>query len=767
MSKILKNQTASAILISDTGVSIPASPLTYTIVAQDYPIWAASSDIITYIGSGDIIVNDGSFDLSKADAISLLQGNFKQTDFIPDLKNSNRLKVEVLNLGGPIIQVSSNDQTLGYLETKIVPEAGSTTVTTLNDGGDEDLQIGLANFGTAGTYGSATEVPVITTDSKGRVSTVTNTPITITPGSITGFNEQAQDAVGTILTDTPSVDFTYNDAANTISAVVLPAGVDHNSLQNYVANKHIDHSTVSISPGTGLSGGGDITTTRTLNIANTTVTAGSYGIASSVPSITFNAQGQATAASNTPIQISESQVTNLVSDLANKQPLDATLTALSGYNTNGILTQTAIDTFTGRTITAGTGISVANGNGVSGNPTITSTTTIQQAYDNSTTPELIVDATRGALTIRDASTSIAANLLEVQNNAGTQPYLEVSPTQVRILRGTNTPSSVGPSGTGSFYNESLTTLVDSTTRYASGILLNVQPATTPAGRYISNANEISYNPTAAANLNTFPVSVFGALNTAEIAGSAAASTITGAVGASNVIRNISTNHTLTNAYASRSTLDTTVTHRANGITNFYGYYVPTQAAISGAPAATNRWGIYVQDPSNNYFEGNVVSNSFIRPGNTTTTTAGNIRYSGTDLEGYVDGQWFSLTKAKVYNNQASGPNSTTSTTFQTLTSVTPGIAGNYLVIYTVDFATTNDGAGEIDIAIAGTQQVPSLRRQSVDAVTLLGASADGRSTLTTTAIVTVTAAQSIDGRFRSVTNSVTTNGRQILAIRIS
>ena len=42
--------------------------------------------------------------------------------------------------------------------------------------------------------------------------------------------------------------------------------VDHNATTNYVANQHIDHSTVNITAGSGLSGGGDITTTRTLTL---------------------------------------------------------------------------------------------------------------------------------------------------------------------------------------------------------------------------------------------------------------------------------------------------------------------------------------------------------------------------------------------------------------------------------------------------------------------------------------------------------------------
>lgn len=67
-----------------------------------------------------------------------------------------------------------------------------------------------------------------------------------------------------------------------------------------------------------------------LTLATVNGNVGSFGTAANVSSLTVNAKGLITAASNTPIQIAESQVTNLTTDLAGKQATGNYITALTG-----------------------------------------------------------------------------------------------------------------------------------------------------------------------------------------------------------------------------------------------------------------------------------------------------------------------------------------------------------------------------------------------------------------------------------------------------
>lgn len=80
----------------------------------------------------------------------------------------------------------------------------------------------------------------------------------------------------------------------------------------------------------------------------------------------------------------------------------AALTAFATYDTNGLITQTATNTYTGRTLTGTAGtITVTNGNGVSGNPTVT----IDATYVGQATITTLGTITTGTWT----GTTIAVN----------------------------------------------------------------------------------------------------------------------------------------------------------------------------------------------------------------------------------------------------------------------------------------------------------------------------------------------------------------------
>ena len=140
--------------------------------------------------------------------------------------------------------------------------------------------ITLANSGvTAGSYGSATNIPAITVDSKGRITSVTNTAVSIPSGSLT---------------------FTGD-----------------------------------------VTGSGSTGSSTSLTLANSGVTAGSYGSASAIPQITVDSKGRVTSISTTAVTV----------------PTTLTVAASSGLTEN-------INLSTGQLLLeAGTGVSTGTGAG--------------------------------------------------------------------------------------------------------------------------------------------------------------------------------------------------------------------------------------------------------------------------------------------------------------------------------------------------------------------------------------------------------------------
>lgn len=382
------------------GIDVSAASQ-YTVQQVDIVRFLTDPTFKLDLQSGDAVINDGTQDLNAVDAVFWMSGYLPSAikligeDLSEVQVENGRLKLDVQFSGDQLLKVSSNDQTSGYLEGKIVGQAGKVTVSTLNDGGDEDLRItigtdvfdktvdtasqvvntpagnitstdiqtaineldsekqALSEKGQANGYtplGADSKVPSIylpsfvddvieyanlaafpVTGETGKIYVALDTNktyrwsgslyIEISPSEVnsvfgrTGIvTAQSGDYAASQITNTPS---------GGISATTAQAAI--NELDSEKADK-----TITISAGAGLSGGGDLSTNRTISMPNVG-TAGTYGSASAVSIITTDAQGRVSNAVSTAISIVSSAVTDFATAVRS--------TVLTGFSVG---TKTAI-----------------------------------------------------------------------------------------------------------------------------------------------------------------------------------------------------------------------------------------------------------------------------------------------------------------------------------------------------------------------------------------------------------------------------------------
>ena len=126
--------------------------------------------------------------------------------------------------------------------------------------------------------------------------------------TLTGYVKGNGTAAMTASATVPSTDITglgTMSAQDANSVNITGGSITGTTVSGYVP------TTTTITAGTGLTGGGDLSANRTLDIANTTVVAASYGSSSKTLTATVNAQGQLTALADTNIAIANTQVSGL------------------------------------------------------------------------------------------------------------------------------------------------------------------------------------------------------------------------------------------------------------------------------------------------------------------------------------------------------------------------------------------------------------------------------------------------------------------------
>ena len=139
---------------------------------------------------------------------------------------------------------------------------------------------------TAGTYGNSTAIPVVTVTDRGVVTNVqtqavsgvssfvytpANTTFVLGTGDGTSYAQTIVFNGDGFVSNSTGIHIELNGGTlvnGSTGLSVNAAAINHDSLDGFVANEHIDHSSISTIAGNGLTGGGDLTASRTVAISS-------------------------------------------------------------------------------------------------------------------------------------------------------------------------------------------------------------------------------------------------------------------------------------------------------------------------------------------------------------------------------------------------------------------------------------------------------------------------------------------------------------------
>ena len=243
---------------------------------------AANGTVLSISGSGGAIGNgQAAFDQANV-ATEIAVSAFTKAN------QQTNIAFKTVIANGTSLVADSNSDTLTILTS------GNVSITADADG--DNLTFDLTSTGvTSGTFGSTTSIPVITVDSKGRLTAVSTQAIdpSIASAAFDKANAQANLAFSTIIANGTSL----------------------------VADSNADTLTIRTTGNVAITAdtAGD---NMTFDLTTTGVTAATYGSATIVPVLTVDARGRLTSVTNTTINVFAFGVvvangTSLVADTSN------------------------------------------------------------------------------------------------------------------------------------------------------------------------------------------------------------------------------------------------------------------------------------------------------------------------------------------------------------------------------------------------------------------------------------------------------------------